>query len=82
MVTTNKKDSLGKRARKAIVAGFGAGATAVLSTVVFTGAPTRDDVSKAIGVFIVGFGVTALATFKARNSGSDIGPTGSTTTRY
>jgi fucose permease len=72
------QDSFGKRARKSIVAGLGAGLTAVGSTFVFTGAPTKDDVSKALGVFIVGFGVTAWATFKTRNAGSDIGPTGST----
>lgn len=70
-----------KRVRKSLIAGLGAGLTAVGSTIVLTGAPTKDDVSKAIGVFIVGFGVTALATFRVRNAGSDIGPTGSTLTR-
>lgn len=63
-----KEHPLRKRAKKAIVAGFGAGLTAVGTTVVFTGLPTRDDVGKALGAFIVGFGVTAWATFRAKNA--------------
>ena len=62
------KNSLASRARKAIVAGFGGGLSAVGTSLVFTGAPTRDDVSKALGAFIVGFGVTAWATFRIKNA--------------
>ncbi len=55
------------RVRKAIVAGFGGGLSAVFGTLVISGLPTKDDVGKALGVFIVGFAVTAYATFKVPN---------------
>lgn len=71
------KDSFGRKIRKAIVAGAGAGVSAVATTIVLVGAPTKDDVSKALGVFIVAFVGTAWATFQVRNAGSDIGLTGS-----
>lgn len=59
---------MAKRVRKAIVAGFGGGLSAVGASFVFTGAPTRDQVTKMVGTFIVGFGVTALATWKVKNA--------------
>ena len=57
-----------QRCRKSIVAGFGGGLSAAGSAFVFTGAPTRDQVSKLIGAFIVGFGVTAWATWRVPNA--------------
>jgi hypothetical protein len=59
---------MGKRIRKSIVAGLGGGLTAIGTSFVFTGAPTRDQVSKMIGSFIVGFGVTAWATWRVPNA--------------
>jgi len=54
------------RIRKALVAGFWGGLTAVGTTFVFTGAPTREQVSKMIGAFIAGAAVTGFATWKAK----------------
>jgi hypothetical protein len=56
------------RIRKALVAGFWGGATAVGTTFVFTGAPTKDQVSKMLGAFVAGAVVTGYATFQAKNA--------------
>lgn len=61
---------MAKRIRKSIVAGFGGGLSAVGSAFVFTGAPTRDQVQSMVGAFIVGFGVTAWATWRIPNAPS------------
>ena len=52
--------------RKAIVAGLWGGLSAVAGTVAITGAPTKDDASKALGAFIVGAAVTGYATYRAK----------------
>jgi hypothetical protein len=54
------------RIRKAITAGVWGGLSAAASTIVITGAPTKDDVSKALGAFIVGAAVTGYATYRAK----------------
>ena len=57
-----------KRIRKAIVGGFAAGIAGVAGNIVITGAPTRDDVAKALGMFIVSFAVGAYAVWKVPNA--------------
>lgn len=57
-----------KRIRKAIVGGLAAGIAGVCGNLVITGAPTRDDVSKAIGTFIVSFAAGAYAVWKVPNA--------------
>lgn len=59
---------MGKRIRKAIVGGFAAGIAGVAGNLVITGAPTRDDLSKAIGTFIVAFGAGAYAVWRTPNA--------------
>jgi hypothetical protein len=54
------------RIRKALVAGFWGGLSAVGAAFVYTGAPTRDQVGQMLGVFIVGAAVTGFATWKAK----------------
>lgn len=54
------------RIRKALAAAFWGGLTAVGTSFVFTGAPTRDQVGKMIGAFIAGAVVTGLGTWKAK----------------
>lgn len=55
------------RIRKALVAGLGAGASAALGTLTIAGAPTRDDVQKAIGAGIVAVVVVGWATYRVPN---------------
>lgn len=55
-----------KRINKALVAGFWGGVTAVGTSFVFTGAPTRDQVGQMIGAFVVGAAATGFATWKAK----------------
>lgn len=57
-----------KQVRKAIAGGFAAGVAAVVGNLVVTGAPTKDDVSKAIGTFIVAFVVGGYAVYKTKNA--------------
>jgi uncharacterized membrane protein YjjB (DUF3815 family) len=54
------------RIRKAIVAGIWGGLTAVGTSFVFTGAPTRDQIGQMLGAFIVGAAATGFATWKAK----------------
>lgn len=56
---------MAKRASKAIAGGFSAGVAAALTGFAYTGAPTRDQVSKMIGSFVVGFAFGAYAVYKA-----------------
>lgn len=49
------KSTFAQRTRKAIAGGISAGIAAAASGFVFTGAPTRDQVAKLVGSFIVGF---------------------------
>lgn len=55
-----------KRVRKAMTAAFWGGLSAVGASFVFTGAPTRDQVSKMIGAFIVGAAATGYATWQTK----------------
>lgn len=55
-----------KRINKALTAGFWGGVSAVGASFVFTGAPTRDQVSKMVGAFIVGAAATGYATWQAK----------------
>lgn len=57
---------MAKRINKALVAGFWGGVSSVGASFVFTGAPTRDQVSAIIGAFVVGAAVTGYATWKAK----------------
>jgi uncharacterized membrane protein YjjB (DUF3815 family) len=54
------------RIRKALVAGFWGGLSAVGASFVFTGAPTRDQVGKMVGAFVAGALATGYATFWAK----------------
>lgn len=59
---------MGKRIRKAIAGGFSAGIAGVAGNLMVTGAPTREDVSKAIGTFVVSFAVGAYAVWRIPNA--------------
>jgi hypothetical protein len=56
------------RIRKAVIAGLGAGIAAGVGTLVQSGAPTKDEVSKALGVAIVAAVTVGWATYKVRNA--------------
>lgn len=56
------------RIRKAITAGLGAGIAAGLGAVATSGALTRDEVSKALGVGLVAAVATGWATWRVRNA--------------
>lgn len=58
------------RIRKAVVAGLFAGVSAGAATLVQTGAPTEDQVTKALGIALAAAVVTGIATFKTRNAGT------------
>lgn len=49
------KSTFAQRTRKAIAGGISTGVGSALTGFVFTGAPTRDQVGKLLGAFIVGF---------------------------
>jgi hypothetical protein len=66
------------RIRKALVAGLGAGVAAAVAVLVKGGSLDRDTIGQALGAFIVAAVPVGLATYSARNAGSDIGVTGST----
>lgn len=55
---------MAKRISKALMAGLVGGLSAVAGSLTFTGAPTQDEVSKAIGVFIVSAAVSAWAVWR------------------
>jgi hypothetical protein len=69
------------RIRKALVAGFGAGLAAGVAVLAKAGNFDRDTLAQAAGAFIVAAVPVFWATYATRNAGSDIGVTGSTTTR-
>lgn len=52
------------RIRKAVVGGLAAGISAVASSFVYTGAPTKDDVAKMLGTFIVAAVVGGYAVYQ------------------
>lgn len=54
------------RIRKAITAGIWGGLSAVGASFVFTGAPTKDQISQMIGAFIVGAAATGYATYRTK----------------
>lgn len=54
--------------RKAVIAGLGAGLTAGITTLVQDGAPTRDEVSKALGVAIVAAVTVGWSTWRIENA--------------
>jgi hypothetical protein len=56
------------RIRKAVIAGLGAGIAAGAGALVIAGAPTKDELSKALGVALVAAVGTAWATYKAQNA--------------
>lgn len=70
-----------KRARKALVAGLGATLTGVATAAVEGHAPSTTEgwIGLVAGSLAAGL-VTGAAAYAVRNAGSDIGPTGSTTT--
>jgi hypothetical protein len=55
------------RVRKAVIAGLGAGIAAGFGTLVQSGAPTKDEVSKAIGVAVVAAVTVGWATWRVPN---------------
>ena len=55
------------RVRKAVIAGLGAGIAAGIGTLVQSGAPTKDEVSKAIGVAVVAVVTVGWATWRIPN---------------
>jgi hypothetical protein len=61
------------RIRKALVAGLAAGAAAGIGALTIAGAPTRDEISKALGVAIVTGVGAGYATFKTRNAEAPAG---------
>lgn len=65
------RPTFAQRARKALVAGFFGGLSAVGTSFVFTGAPTKDQIGQMIGAFIVGSAVTGFATFRAKPNAAD-----------
>ena len=56
------------RIRKALVAGLGAGIAAGVSALVTSGALTKDEVSKALGVGLVAAAGTGWATWRVENA--------------
>lgn len=56
------------RVRKAVIAGVGAGAAAFVGALVVAGAPTKDEVSKALGVGLVAAVGTAWTTWRVPNA--------------
>jgi len=57
------------RIRKAVVAGVAAGVAAFLGALGQTGAPTQDDLSKALGLAVVAAAVAGYATWRVPNAG-------------
>jgi uncharacterized membrane protein YjjB (DUF3815 family) len=55
------------RVRKAVTAGLGAGFAAGFGVLFEAGAPNRDQVSKAIGAFVVAAAVVGWATWRVPN---------------
>lgn len=66
------------RIRKAVVAGVMAGVATAAGVVFKAGNLDRDTIGQALGAFVAAGVPVAIATYKTRNAGSDIGPTGST----
>jgi len=69
------------RIRKAVVAGIGAGLAAGVGALATSGAPTKDEFSKALGVGIVAAITVGYATFRVPNkptyaTGGPVGPIG------
>ncbi|WIM97850.1 hypothetical protein ACTOB_001404 [Actinoplanes oblitus] len=56
------------RVRKAVVAGVGAGVAAGVGALATSGALTREEFSKALGVALVAAGGTAWATWRVPNA--------------
>jgi hypothetical protein len=56
------------RIRKAVVAGVGAGVAAGVGALAMSGALTKDEVSKALGVALVAAAGTAWATWRVPNA--------------
>jgi hypothetical protein len=56
------------RIRKAVLAGLGAGITAGITTLVQDGAPTKDQVSKALGVALVAAVTIGWGTWRIENA--------------
>lgn len=56
------------RIRKAVIAGLGAGIAAGVGALTIAGAPTKDQVSKALGVALIAAVGTAWATWRAPNA--------------
>lgn len=65
------------RIRKALVAGAGAGIAAAAAVLAKSPNLDRTTLGQAAGAFIVAAVPVVWATYRVRNSGSDIGPTGS-----
>lgn len=54
--------------RKALIAGLGAGIAAGVGALTIAGAPTKDQVSKALGVALVAAVGTGWATWRTENA--------------
>lgn len=72
------EEGIMKRIRKAVVAGVIAGIAAAIAVLAKAGSFDRDTIGQALGAFIAAAVPAVWATYKVRNSGSDIGATGST----
>lgn len=55
------------RIRKAVLAGIGAGVAAGVGSLVQAGAPTEDEVSKAVGVAVIAAITIGWATYRVPN---------------
>lgn len=54
------------RVRKAVAGGFAGGISSALTGFVFTGAPTKDQVAKLLGMFLVGFAGGSYAVWQTK----------------
>lgn len=56
------------KVRKAVIAGLGAGLAAGFGVLLESGAPTREQVGKALGAFVVAAAGVGWATYRVSNA--------------